>query len=59
MNRPLKIVAIVIGVVLVIIIVIPLFIDANAFRPRLETEMTDALGHQVKVGNLSRCSREE
>jgi AsmA protein len=53
MNRPLKIVAIVIGVLLVIVIVVPFFIDANAFRPKLETEMTDALGHQVKVGNLS------
>src|SRR6267154_3504861 len=53
MNRPLKIVAIVIGVLLVIVIVIPFFIDANAFRPKLESEMTDALGRQAKVGNLS------
>jgi AsmA protein len=53
MNRTLKIVAIVIGVLLVIVVVIPFFIDANAFRPKLESEMTDALGRQVKVGNLS------
>jgi AsmA protein len=53
MNRTLKIVAIVIGVLLVIVIAIPFFIDANAFRPRLESELTDALGRQTKVGNLS------
>src|SRR5258708_28882100 len=53
MNRPLKIVAIVIGVLLVIVIAIPFFIDANAFRPRLESELTDTLGRPTKVGNLS------
>jgi AsmA protein len=53
MNRPLKIVAIVIGVLLVIVIAIPFFIDANAFRARLESELTDALGRPAKVGNLS------
>ena len=49
----LKIVAIVVGVLLVIAIAIPFFIDANTFRPKLETELTDALGREVKVGNLS------
>jgi AsmA protein len=53
MNRPLKIVAIVIGVLLVVVIIVPFFIDANAFRPKLEAELTDALGRQAKVGNLS------
>ena len=49
----LKIVAIIIGVLLVIAIAIPFFIDANTFRPRLESELTDALGRAVKMGNLS------
>src|ERR1700688_4032362 len=53
MNPRLKIVAIVVGVLVVIVIVIPLFIDANAFRPKLESELTDALGRPAKVGNLS------
>lgn len=53
MKRILKIVAIVIGILLVIVIAIPFFIDANTFRPKLESELTDALGRQVKVGNLS------
>src|SRR6266478_1860210 len=53
MKRFLKILAIVIVVLIVIAIAIPFFIDANVFRPRLESELTDALGRQVKVGNLS------
>jgi AsmA protein len=53
MNRNLKIVGIVIGVLIVIVIAIPLFVDANSFRPKLESEMSDALGRPVKVGNLS------
>jgi AsmA protein len=53
MNRTLKIAAIVLAVVIVIVIALPLFIDANTFRPTLESELTDALGRQVKVGNLS------
>ncbi|MBZ5686214.1 MAG: AsmA family protein [Acidobacteriia bacterium] len=53
MKRFLKIVAIVIAVLVVIAIAIPFFIDANTFRPKLEAELTDALGREVKVGNLS------
>ena len=53
MNRKLKIVLIVVVVVILIVIAIPFFIDANAFRPKLETELTEVLGRQVKVGNLS------
>lgn len=53
MKRILKIVAIVVAVLIVILIAVPFFIDANAFRPKLESELTDALGRQVKVGNLS------
>jgi AsmA protein len=53
MNRRLKIVGIVVAVLIVIVIVIPFFIDANAFRPKLETVLAGALGREVKVGNLS------
>ena len=46
-----------IGVVVVLLIiaaaVIPFFIDANQFRPKVEAEATKALGRQVTVGNLS------
>jgi AsmA protein len=53
MKRILKIVAIIIAILIIILIAIPLFIDANTFRPKLESELTDSLGRQVKVGNLS------
>jgi AsmA protein len=53
MKRVVKIVAIVIAVLIVILIAVPFFIDANTFRPKLESELTGALGREVKVGNLS------
>ena len=53
MKHVLKIVAIVLAVLIVIVIALPFFIDANLFRPRIESELTSALGRQVKVGNLS------
>jgi AsmA protein len=51
--KGLKIVGIVVVVLILIVIAIPFFIDANAFRPKIETELTGALGRDVKVGNLS------
>jgi AsmA protein len=53
MKRVLKIVAIIIAVLIVLVIAIPFFIDANTFKPKLESELTDALGRQVTVGNIS------
>jgi len=53
MKRILKILAIIVGVLIVIVIAVPFFIDANTFRPELESELTEALGREVKVGNLS------
>jgi AsmA protein len=53
MNRTLKIVAIVVAVLIVIVVAIPFFVDANTFRPKLETELTGVLGREVKLGNLS------
>src|SRR5258708_9736740 len=53
MKTILKIVAVVIGVLLLSVIALPFLIDANTFRPKLEAELTTALGRQVKVGDLS------
>jgi len=53
MKRVLKILAIVVGVLIILVIALPLFVNVNAFRPRLESELTDVLGRQVKVGNLA------
>ncbi len=53
MKRILKIVGIIVAVLIVIAIAIPFFIDANSFRPKIESDLSAALGREVKVGNLS------
>ena len=53
MKRILKIVGIVVAVLVVILIALPFLINVNSFRPRIEAEATQALGREVKVGNLS------
>lgn len=53
MKRILKILAVVAVLLIVVAIAIPFFIDANTFRPKLEADLTDALGRPVKVGNLT------
>lgn len=53
MKTFFKVLGIIIALLIIAVIVIPFFIDANTFRPKLESELTDALGRQVKVGNLS------
>src|ERR1700756_282163 len=52
-NGTLKIVGIVVAVILVILIALPFLINVNSFRPRIESEVSTALGRQVTVGNLS------
>ena len=49
----LKIVGIVVAILLVILIALPFLINVNSFRPKIESELSDALGRQVTVGNLS------
>jgi AsmA protein len=48
--------AIVLGVLIILLLVVavslPFLIDANQFRPRLEAELTRALGREVKLGDL-------
>lgn len=53
MKRILKILAIIVVLLIIIVIAVPFFVDANTFRPRLESELSAALGRQVKVGNLT------
>jgi len=53
MKRALKIIGIVVVVILLAVIALPFLINVNSFRPKLETELSTALGRQVKVGNLS------
>ena len=53
MKRALKITAIVVGILIVVVLVLPFVINANTFRPQIESELTTALGRKVTLGNLS------
>ena len=53
MKRALKIIGIVVVVILLAVIALPFLINVNSFRPKLESELSEALGREVKVGNLS------
>ncbi|HEY2169837.1 MAG TPA: AsmA family protein [Candidatus Angelobacter sp.] len=52
MKRLLLISGIVIGVVLLVIIAVPLFINVDSFRPDLEKKLSAALNRQVHIGKL-------
>src|SRR6202140_1454973 len=51
--KALKIVGIVVVILLLIVIAVPFLINVNSFRPKRESALTEALGREVKVGNLS------
>ena len=52
MKRIVQIVAGIIALIVVVIIALPLLVNANNFRPSLEAELTKALGRKVEVGDL-------
>jgi AsmA protein len=52
-RKILLIGAAVVVVLLIAVVALPFLIDANQFRPKLEAEMTSALGRKVQVGNIS------
>lgn len=52
MKRAARIAGIVIVLLVAIAIAIPFLIDANQFRPTLESRLTAALGREVKLGDL-------
>jgi AsmA protein len=53
MKRALKIIGIIIAILIIIVLVLPFVINVNDYRPRIESELTTALGRNVTVGNLS------
>ena len=53
MKKVLIVIGVIVLVVVVAVVAIPFFIDVNQFRPTVETQLTNALGRQVKIGNLS------
>src|SRR5580704_7490768 len=52
-KRYLRIGGIALAALVLILIALPLFINVNSFRPKVESEATAALGRQVTVGDMS------
>jgi len=52
MKKLLIIVGIVLAVLLIIVIALPFVIDVNRFKPTLETDLGNALGRKVTIGNI-------
>ena len=52
MKRILTIAGIALGALILILILIPLLVSANTFRPKLEFMASQALGRKVQIGNL-------
>ena len=50
-TRWLRITGIVVGVLLVILLALPLFINVNSFRPKIESELTNAWDGSVTLGD--------
>lgn len=48
-----RIVLALVVLLVLIVLIVPFFVNANEFRPMLETQLTKSLGRQVHVGNLS------
>jgi AsmA protein len=52
MKKVLIVVGIVIVVLILIVVALPFVVDANRFKPTLETDLTTALGRKVEIGNI-------
>ncbi|MHB1744986.1 MAG: hypothetical protein ACYCRE_09460, partial [Acidobacteriaceae bacterium] len=53
MKRILTIAGAALGVLILILVLIPLFVSANTFRPQIEIMASLSLGRKVHIGNLS------
>ena len=52
MRRTLIVLGIVAAALLLVALALQFLIDANKFRPSIESELTKSLGREVKIGNL-------
>jgi AsmA protein len=53
MKKILTVVGIVVAVLILIVVALPFVIDVNKFKPTIETNISDALGRKVEIGNIS------
>jgi AsmA protein len=53
MKKVLITLGVIVVVILVVLAILPLLINANSFKPRVQDELTKALGRPVTIGDLS------
>jgi AsmA protein len=53
MRKSIRYGLIALGVLIVLVLLVPLFVSVNQFRPTIEQKLSASLGRQVQVGNLS------
>lgn len=53
MHGKARYILIAVVLVVVLLIALPFFVNANAFRPTVQSKLSTALGREVAVGNLS------
>jgi AsmA protein len=52
MKRIARVLGITVGLLIVVLISLPFLINANQFRPMLESKLSQGLGREVKLGDL-------
>lgn len=52
MKRILVIVGIIVGLLVIVALILPFMVNANRFKPELESQLSSALGRQTTVGNI-------
>jgi AsmA protein len=52
-KKPLMIIGGIVVVLFLLVLALPLFINANQFKPTMETQLAAALGRQVGIGDIS------
>ena len=52
MKKLLTILGVIVAVLLLAAIILPHVIDVNHFKPTIETQIADALGRKVQIGNI-------
>src|SRR5580704_6068973 len=52
-KKAMIIVGAIVALVLIVILILPSLIDANKFKPEIQTQLGTALGRTVQIGNIS------
>ncbi|HUJ33441.1 MAG TPA: AsmA family protein [Candidatus Acidoferrum sp.] len=52
-RKILIVVGIIVVVLIIAVLALPMFIDANKFKPTLESDLSTSLGRKVAIGNIS------